>query len=153
MSLSTTEAVRAVFENAVQAYLQKSLRTSEDWDRFNGIQREIDARKMQEQAAFKREVSERIAEAKQVILREEYGVALDRPLPPWAHKQSNAEELEHKARNRVQVDHTRRIKAIERDGSDAFVELAAEIRARDAPARESSLTQSFEQSRSGPKRI
>ncbi|WP_299283284.1 hypothetical protein [uncultured Tateyamaria sp.] len=153
MSLSTTDAVRGVFERAVQEHLQRALRTPEDWDRFKGIQRETDARVMQEQTAFKRDATQRMAEAKQMILREEHSVALDRPLPPWAHKQYDADALDRKAHARVQSDHDRRIKAIRRDGTDAFTDLAADIRARDAPAQEQNLTQSFNQVHSGPKRI
>jgi hypothetical protein len=153
MSSSTTDAVREVYRRAVQEHLQKSLRTPEDWDRFKAIKREEDARLMQEQAAFKRDYTQRMAEAKQMILREEHGVALDHPLPSWAEKQSDAERLTEKAHARVTVDHSRRTSAIRRDSTDAYTDLTAEIRARDAPAQERTLTQSFEQSRSDPKRI
>ncbi|WP_415402432.1 hypothetical protein [Tateyamaria sp. SN3-11] len=144
--------MRAIFESATEEHLQKSLRTPEDWDRYMAMRRETDARLMQEQAAYKRDFDQRMSEAKQMILREEHGVHLDKPLPPWAHKQSDADMLEHKAHARVQDDHSRRIKTIRRDLSDQIVDLTAEIRARDAPVSERTLTQSFEQSRSGPTR-
>lgn len=154
MSLSTDDIVQTAFKNAVQEHLQKNLRTGEDWDRFKAIQREIDARLMTEQAAYKRDFSQRMAEAKQLLLREENGLRLDEPLPSWAERHSSADGLDRKAGERVEQDHDRRIASIKRDEIDAFRDLTAEIRARDAPApvRDTfqDRSQDRSQSRSGP---
>ncbi|OIQ26168.1 MAG: hypothetical protein BM562_16640 [Alphaproteobacteria bacterium MedPE-SWcel] len=148
MSLSTTETVGDVFKRALQDHLQKSLRTGEDWDRYKAILRDTDARLMSEQVAYKRDFSQRMAEAKQVILREESGVRLDQPLPPGAQKHSDADALDRKAGIRVQQDHDRRVAAIKKDELDAYRSLTAEIRQREAP--EHRLSQQFDHP--GPKR-
>ncbi len=148
MSLSTTETVGDVFKRALQDHLQKSLRTGEDWDRYKSILRDTDARLMSEQVAYKRDFSQRMAEAKQVILREESGVRLDQPLPPGAQRYSDADALDRKAGIRVQQDHDRRVAAIKKDELDAYRALTAEIRQREAPER--GLSQQFD--RPGPKR-
>ncbi|MEL6313531.1 MAG: hypothetical protein AAFQ60_05725 [Pseudomonadota bacterium] len=154
MPLSTTEAVQNAFKRAVLDHLQKSLRTGEDWDRLKAIQRQADARLMAEQSAYKRDFSRRMAEAKQLILREENGVRLDEPLPPWAEKHSSADALDRKAGERVRQDHERRIETITRDETDAFRELTAEIRARDAPTplqeTHQDRSEGRSQTRSGP---
>ncbi|MGH1356520.1 MAG: hypothetical protein ACRBBS_15755 [Thalassovita sp.] len=97
MTTETQSVVRAAYERALQEHLQKNLRTSADWDRFNTIKRERDAPLMIEQAAFKRDYMQRLSDAKQIILREENGVSLDQPLPPWVDAHSNAEALQSKA--------------------------------------------------------
>ena len=148
MSLSTTDAVSEIFARAVQDHLQKALRTSADWDRFNAIKRETDARLMVEQAAYAREFTDRMAEAKQILLREETGVRLDQPLPPGAEAHSSLRDLDRKAGERVRQDYDRRIRASKRDETDAFQDLTVEIRARDAPSQQLSL--SFNRTRSGP---
>ncbi|WP_299825293.1 hypothetical protein [uncultured Roseobacter sp.] len=152
MPLSTSENVQGIFARAVQDHLQKSLRTGNDWDRFKVIRRETDARLMAEQTAYKRDFTQRMAEAKQIILREESGVRLDQPLPPWADKHSDADALDRKAGERVRHDHDRRIGAIKKDELDAFRNLTAEIRAREAPAQHTTRVLNTEQTQTGPKR-
>lgn len=150
MSLSTTDAVNAVFKNAVQEHLQKSLRTGEDWDRFKDIQRETDARLMQEQSAYKYEFPQRMAEAKEIILREQHSVRLDQPLPPGVDAQSNATDLDRIAGERVKHDHDHRLAIIKKDEFDHFRDLTADIRDRDAPTPVRQQFQDRTQFRSGP---
>lgn len=152
MGLDDRESLQDAFRRAVRERLQKSLRTGEDWDRFKAIERETDARLMTEQAAFKRDYVLRLAEAKEIILREENGIRLDLPVPPWVEKHSDAEQLDQKARTRVQEDHQRRIGVIKKDALHAYQDLTAEIRARDAPEQHASLAQTWKQTRSGPSR-
>ena len=116
------------------------------------IRREADARLMEEQAAFKRDYTARLAEAKEIILREENGVHLDQPLPPGVQTRSSAEALEHKADARVRRDHARREAAIKRDATDHYVDLAAEIRARDTPGLQRAFDYAQSQTRSGQTR-
>lgn len=153
MPLSTTHAVKETFRRAIREDLKRALHKGEDWDRFNATQRETDARLMSEQAAHAREYTQRIAEAKEIILREENGVRLDQPLPPGAMRHSDADALQAKADIRVRQDYDRRIAAITRDELDHFKELAAEIRARDAPTPSINPTQDRSHDRSGPTRI
>ena len=150
MSLSTEDRLQDAFRRALREDLQRNLRTPEDWDRFKAIQRETDARLMTEQARYARDYTKRLAEAKEVILREEHSVRLDKPLPPWAARQSDAEALQVKADTRVRRDHDQRCAVIKRDELTRVQELSSDIRARDAPQRAQTLTQTWSQGRSGP---
>ncbi|MDJ0630569.1 MAG: hypothetical protein QNJ44_20095 [Rhodobacter sp.] len=105
---------------------------------------------MSEETAYKRGFSQRMAEAKTIILREENGVRLDEPLPPWAENRSGAEALDRKAGARVRQDHDRRCAAIKEDEMAAFQVLTAKIRARDAPAR--AFRRAHTPTHTGPKR-
>lgn len=153
MTSDTQKGVRAAYEHAVQQHLQKNLRTGGDWDRFNTIKRERDARLMTEQSAFKCDYTQRIADAKQIILREENSVGLDKPLPTWVDAHSDTEALQSKADTRVRTDHARREAVIQRDANDAYMALSADIRARDAPDLKQDFDQVIEPTRSGPKRL
>lgn len=150
MSLSTTDSIKEAFHRAVRENLQLSLLTGEDWDRFKDIQRETDARLMTEQATYARDYTARIADAKEIILREENGVRLDEPLPSWAERHSDADALQRKADARVSRDHQQRCAAIKSDELNKFQDLKSEIRMRDTPTR--SFNRSTTRDRSGPQR-
>lgn len=152
MPLSTTDAVREAFVEATRQSLARSLRTGEDWDRYKSIIQETQARLEAEQAAHARDYPTRIMEAKEIILREEHGRRLDRPLPPGAAKFSNKDALQSKAERRVRQDYDRRIAAIKTDELDQYRALTADIRARDAPERPQTQFQNRAPSRSGPTR-
>ncbi|MEP1520928.1 MULTISPECIES: hypothetical protein [Paracoccaceae] len=150
MSLSTKDAVSAVFRQAIRKDLQKVLRTGDDWDRYVAITSEATQRIKAEEAAHARDFPQRLAEAKQMILREENGIRLEHPLPTWAEKHSDADALDRKAGERVRADYGHRIAVITKDELDAFRDLSAEIRARNAPTsrHEYQLTRSY--NRNGP---
>ena len=153
MKLSTEEAVRKMFAEATRHNLARSLKTGEDWDRFNDIIKEATFRIEAEQAAHARDYQTRIAEANEIILREENGVRLDQPLPPGVEKHSDADRLQTKAEARVHQDYRRRIAAINADELHQYRDLTNQIRMRDRPEQVSpSRSQSPEQSRSGPSR-
>ena len=152
MSLSTGDTVREVFRSAVREDLQKHLKTGEDRDQVNAILRETDARLMKEQASYTRDYTRRIAEAKEIILREENGVRLDQPLPPGAERHSTADELQRKADVRVRRDHDQRCAVIKSDELARFKSLSEDIHARDSPDLEHSFTQARTHTRSGPSR-
>lgn len=152
MTRDLDKDIQEVFSRALQDHLQKTLRTGADWDRFNALRRATDARIMAAQTAYKREFTQRMAEARQTILREESGRRLDQPLPPGAEPHSGSEALDRKAGERVRQDHDRRIGAIRKDELAAFRDLAAEIRARNAPAPLRDQFQDRSQDRSGPRR-
>ena len=148
MSLSTTEAVRETFLEATRQSLTRALRTGEDWDRFKAIVEETNQRLEAERAVFASDYAARLAEAREILLREEHGVRLDQPLPPGAQKVSDRDALDRKAAFRVRQDHDRRLAAVRADELDQYRALTADIRARDRPAPPQ--TQSRTQTRSGP---
>ena len=150
MPISTTAAVRGLFVEATRQSLARSLRAGQDWDRYKAIIQEASGRLEAEQAAHAREYSSRIAEAKEIILREEHGVRLDHPLPPWVDKRSSTDALQSKAEIRVRQDYDQRITAIKADELDQYRALTNDIRMRDAPDQSPSRTirQSF--NRTGP---
>lgn len=150
MNLSTDDAVRAVFIEATRHTLTRSLRTSEDWDQYQSIIQETTARIEAEQTAHAHDYRDRIAEAKEIILREEHGIRLDQPLPPGVEKFSDKDALQHKAEIRVRQDYDRRIAAIRTDELDQYRDLTADIRDRDRPNLAQSRDDSRTQSRSGP---
>lgn len=152
MSLSTSASVHETFSRAVRENLQRALKTGEDWDRFKAILRETDARLMAEQAAHARGYRDRMAEAKEIILREEHGIRLDEPLPTWAIRQSDSEMLDQKAHTRVRQDYDRRLAVIRKDELDRYPDLSAEIRARDTPTQAFNRAQNRSHDRSGPNR-
>ncbi|MDF1804369.1 hypothetical protein [Thalassovita sp.] len=151
MSSETEHRVRSAYERAVEAHLQKSLQSGQDWDRYNAILAQTKARLAEEDQAFARDFDARMAEARQIVLREEHGIALDQPQPPGVDPKS-PQAMEAKAEARVYRDHERRQAAIRHDATEQYVDLTAEIRARDAPTSSQSLTQTWNQSRSGPTR-
>lgn len=135
MSLSTPQAVRETFLLATRQSLARSLRTSEDWDRYKTIVQDTENRLEAEQAAYARDYPARIAEAKEILLREAHGIRLDRPLPPGVERRSDAETLQRHADARVRQDHDLRVSAIKSDELDQYRDLTAEIRTRDAPSQ------------------
>lgn len=132
MPTDTEAAVREIFRRAVQQDLTRSLRTNADWDRFTDIASETARRVNAETEAFQRDYGQRLAEARQIILREENGIALDQPLPPGTEPQSDKTELDRKADARVRHDHARRLAAIQADETDQYRTLRKSIRARNA---------------------
>lgn len=152
MPLSTTDAVKDAFLEATRQSLARSLRTGEDWDQYKAIITETSARLEAEQASHARDYQARIAEAKEVILREETGTRLDYPIPPWAEQKSSADALQNKAELRVRQDYDLRLSAIKTDELDRYRSLTNEIRMRDAPQTAVALNPTRTQSRSGPSR-
>lgn len=142
-----------MFVEATRHNLARSLKTGEDWDSFNDIVKETSARIEAEQAAHAQDYQARLAEAKEIILREENGLRLDQPLPPGVEEHSNADQLQTKAEARVHQDYRRRIAAINADELDQYRDLTNQIRMRDRPRQPSpSRNRTPEQTRSGPSR-
>lgn len=152
MPLSITDTMQDVFIEATRHTLTRSLRTGEDWDRFKAIVRETSDRIEAEQAAHARDYPARIAEAKEIILRETHGVRLDHPLPSWVDKRSTADVLQSKAEQRVRQDYDGMIAAIKTDEMDRYRNLTNDIRMRDAPDQSPSRTISQSYNRTGPSR-
>ncbi len=152
MTLTTREAIQGAFLEATRKALQRDLETPQDWDRYIEIVAETDARLAAEEHSHAHDYQRRIAEAKEIILREENGIRLDRPLPPGVDKHSNPEELREKADARVRQDYGRRLTAIRKDELEQYRDLTAEIRARRTRESSPDLQQDWNRSvrRSGP---
>lgn len=152
MSLSTTDHVYSIFYEATKQALTRHLRTGEDFQRFAAIAHEAESRIATEQADFREHYHTRLAEAREVILREKTGQRLDKPRPRDLPHISDQAVLDTHADARVRHDHQRRIAAIKSDELHELALLRQEIFARDAP--DPVLGRSFSRSpdRSGPSR-
>ncbi|MEO0624689.1 MAG: hypothetical protein AAFU49_12955 [Pseudomonadota bacterium] len=152
MSLSTTDQVHTVFYEATKQALTKHLRTGEDFQRFATIAREAEARIAAEQVDFREHYPTRLAEAREVILREKTGQRLDKPRPRNAPHISDQAVLDHHADARVRHDHQRRIEAIKSDELHELALLRQDIFKRDAPDPVHGRSFSRSPTRSGPSR-
>lgn len=152
MTLSTEEAVRETFLLATRQSLAKSLRTAEDFERFAAIAKETEARLVEERDAFQRDYDLRLADARQIILRERTGLRLDQPRPRDAPNPTDRAALDAKADARVRLDHRRRVAAIHTDELDRYRELDALVRARDQKRGHARDAFARTQTRSGPSR-
>ncbi|MEM7663963.1 MAG: hypothetical protein AAF292_17100 [Pseudomonadota bacterium] len=133
MSLSTTEAVQEVHRLALQQSVSRILGTEQEWSRFNTIVREAAERVDAEKADFRHDYQTRLAEARQVILREQSKHTLEHPTPTGIEKAPpSPERIDIMAINRVQADHERRIAAIRQDEVDGYRGLSATVREREA---------------------
>ena len=131
MSLSTEEAVRETYRVALRETLKKDLKTPQEFERFVGIEREGAERFDAEKDAFREDYQLRLADAREVILREHNARTLDHPKPTWADDQlPSSEKVDLLARNRVQADHDKRLAAIRTDETDQYRSLRDECRAR-----------------------
>lgn len=148
MSLSTTEAVRRSFLMATRQNLARNLRTAEDWEKFNTIAKETRERIEAEHVAFQQDYETRLADARQVILRENDGLCFDIPRPKHAPSPADKEALDHTADARVRHDHQLRLAAIQSDELDQYQELRDEVRARDE--RQGQAREAFTRTRNGP---
>ncbi|MEM6680239.1 MAG: hypothetical protein AAF416_23185 [Pseudomonadota bacterium] len=134
MSTDTQTAVLEVHRLAVLQDLTRALTTEEDWTRFNAIAREAAERYDAEQADFQRTYHERMAEARQAILRERNVRSLEPPKPSWAvqnDKGQTPDRLEALAQTRVQSEHAQYLAAIRRDEVAQYRSLRGELRERE----------------------
>lgn len=152
MALKTQEALQEAFLEATRKALQRDLETPHDWDRYKSIVSETDARLAAEEHSHAQDYVQRIAEAEEIILREEHSVRLDQLLPPGVQRQSDAETLQRKADDRVRQDYDRRLAAVRKDELQQYRDLTAEIRARRVPENAPDIQRDWNRSvrRSGP---
>ena len=152
MGLSTTEAVRELFNEATRSDILKHMKHEHEWDRFKAIRDEAKERVTQEKDDFKQNYDQRLDEARQIILREASGNVLDPPKPDWANTSLTKEGLDAQADARIRQDHERRLASIKQDETDQYQDLRQSIINRDA--LDGFAEQSFEQVRrnDGPTR-
>ncbi|MEP2640065.1 MULTISPECIES: hypothetical protein [Alphaproteobacteria] len=124
MHLSTEQAVRETYRLALEQNLRNNVVTQPEFDRFAGILEEAAHRIDAEKDAFRANYHQRLAEAREVVLREHTSRTLDHPKPDWVvDTPPNAEKIDLLARNRVQADHEARITAIRIDQTDQYKDL------------------------------
>lgn len=156
MSTETETRIREIFRRAVQQELTGALRTEKDWANYRAILREATERVEAERQAFRRDYLQRLADARQIILREETGRRYDMPAPPGFARGHNNPSLDCRAEARVRRDHDARISAIQADEIDQYRALSKSVRARDdrqGQARDAfARAQDRRQTRSGPTR-
>lgn len=157
MPLSTQDAIRDVFLDATRQQLLRGLQTPQDVERLNAISSEAETRIAQEETTFAKDYDMRLADARQVILREKTGLFLEKPRPIGATHISDAAQLDLEADQRVRHDHTRRIAVIKTDELHQMQDLRSEVRGRDAMPSElqerfrmASQTPSLTRDRKGP---
>lgn len=152
MSLDTTEAIMEEFRSATREHLAKHLRHDADWARFRKIESEANQRLTQEEAEWRRDYHARLAEARQIILRETHGNLLEQPKPEGIEDIPDRQALDVKADQRIRQDHQRRLAAIKQDEIDRYQALRDTLRARDR--LQGFAAHAFERvrTRSGPSR-
>ena len=130
MSLDTTEAIHEEFLKATREHLMKNLIHSGDWDRFNQIASEIVKRTKQEIADWQQSYHARMAEARQIILRETHGNILEPPKQKGVEAIPDRQKLNFLADQRIRSDHERRLAVIKKDELDQYEELKEFINRR-----------------------
>ena len=130
MTLSTSEAVRETYRLALQQEITRSLKTRPDWDRFLGVVKESQERIAAEQAAYRDEYNLRLADVREIVLREQTGLHYDQPSPPGAPDPLDKDKIDAVAKERVAYDHARRLTAIKEDELDGYRELRADLISR-----------------------
>ena len=157
MSLDTTEAIYEEFRTATREHLMAHLHHKGDWQHFNEIVLETNQRIEQENADWKQNYHTRLAEAKQIILREAHGNILEDPKLKGVESVPDKKALDLKADTRIRLDHHSRIATIKQDELDRYQELSNLIRSRErlkdyAKSEFEQVRQPQQQSRSGPSR-
>lgn len=130
MSLDTTEAIHEEFRKATREHLMKHLHHKGDWKRFNEIATEAIKRAEQEKADWHESYHARLAEAKQIILREVHGNILKPPKPQNVESLPDKDALNFKADSRIRADHERRLAVIKNVELDQYEELKGFINRR-----------------------
>lgn len=124
MPLSPEEAVRETYRLALEDSLRKVLKTETEFDQYGTIQTEAAHRIDAEKDAFRANYHQRLAEAREVVMREHTSRTLDYPKPDWAEDIApSADKVDLLARNRAQADHDARILAIRVDQTDQYSDL------------------------------
>ena len=131
MSLSTSEAIFQEYRTATREHLAGQLKHEIDWERFRKIEEDARQRLSEEDAAWQRDYHARLAEARQIILREVHGDVLEEPRREAARKVPDRKTLDAMAEVRVRKDHERRLAVIKRDEIDQYEALRKELRTRD----------------------
>lgn len=150
MSLDTTEAIYKEYRFTTREYLTKHLKHDGDWKHFNEIEQTTEERIAQEKQDWQESYYTRLADARQIILREVHGNILEPPKPEGIKAIPNRQVLDVKADQRIRQDHQRRLSAIRQDELDQYEEFRRVLKKR-APMKDQARAE-FEKvrTRSGP---
>ncbi len=152
MTESTAEAIHQAYRQAKRQHLMNHLRHQGDYDRFNAITVEARQRIADEKQDWQKSYYGRLAEAREVILRETYGDRLEAPKPGDIRPAPDRKALDVKADQRIRADHHKRLTAIRQDELDQYEELRNVIRKRDRLKDFAKAEFTQTQKRSGPSR-
>ncbi len=98
--------------------------------RFHKIEEMAQQRTEQEMTDWQQSYHTRLAEARQIILREVHGNILEPPKPAGIENIPNLQALDVKADQRIRLDHEHRLAVIKQDELDQYQELQNTVRGR-----------------------
>lgn len=152
MTLATQEAIYEEFRTATREHLMKHLKHEGDWKRFNEIKEQADERTTMEHKDWQENYHSRLADARQIILRETHGNVLEEPKPDGIKAIPDRRALDVKADQRIRQDHKRRLSVIKQDELDQYQDLREFL--KDRVTVKDRARDDFEQARtrSGPSR-
>lgn len=150
MHLSTQEAIYEEFRNATRDHLMKNLKHDGDWGRFNEIENIAAERIAQENQEWQQSYHSRLAEARQIVLRETHGNILEPPKREGIDAIPDRKTLDAKADQRIRIDHDQRLAAIKLDELNHYQELRHVIQYRDAVKGRAKTDFEQAQTRSAP---
>ncbi|MEL7112004.1 MAG: hypothetical protein AAGK93_03555 [Pseudomonadota bacterium] len=152
MTESTAEAIHQAYRQAKREHLMNHLRHEAEYDRFNAIEAEARQRVADEKQDWQDSYYGRLAEAREIILRETYGDKLQTPKPEDMRPAPDRQALDVKADQRIRADHHKRLTAIRQDELDQYEELRDVIRKRDRLKDFAKAEFTQARKRSGPSR-
>ncbi len=131
MTLSTNETVRETYRLALQQEITLKLKARPDWDRYLAIAKDGRDRLEAEQTSYRDDYTQRLADARAIVLRERTGLHYDQPKPPGGPDPFDKDNIDAVATLRVQHDHSRRVSSIIEDEIDGYRTMRAELVSRD----------------------
>ena len=152
MSESTADAIHQAYRQAKREHLMNHLHHEADYYRFNAIEADARQRIADEKQDWQDSYYGRLAEAREVILRETYGDKLEASKLEDIRPAPDRQALDVKADQLIRADHHKRLTAIRQDELDQYEELRDVIRKRDRLKDFAKAEFTQTQKRSGPSR-
>tara|TARA_R110002074_G_scaffold399160_1_gene591930 strand:+ start:338 stop:793 length:456 start_codon:yes stop_codon:yes gene_type:complete len=119
-----------MFRDATKQSIILELRTQDDWDSFNTIDKDARDRTKDEVDGFERDRNARVAATSKKLIDEAGELNLEHPAPFGTDKFDRA-AIERQAVTQVFNEHWSTLLGIKSDEADAYVALGDEIRARE----------------------
>ncbi len=130
MKPSLEYSLAEVFREATMQNLVFELRNESDWNQFQTIHAASQKRQKTEREDYEENRSERLAKAREELLRQAGSKTLDHPAPIGADR-FDKNELERRAMLKVENDHAARLLTIKKEETDAYARLKDDILGRD----------------------
>tara|TARA_R110002072_G_scaffold266193_4_gene425049 strand:+ start:60 stop:539 length:480 start_codon:yes stop_codon:yes gene_type:complete len=130
MSSETELSMVTMFRDATKQSIILELRTQDDWDSFNTIDKDARDRTKDEVDGFERDRNARVAATSKKLIDEAGELNLEHPAPFGTDKFDRA-AIERQAVTQVFNEHWSTLLGIKSDEADAYVALGDEIRARE----------------------